>query len=41
MIKEITLNIEKHLKNLGEFTSTCDNGVTRFPFTKEAKESCI
>ena len=37
MIKEIAKNIEKHLKCLGEFTSTRGNGVTRFPFTKEAK----
>jgi allantoate deiminase len=39
MIKEITLNIEKHLKSLREFTSTRGNGVTRFPFTQEAKEA--
>ncbi|OPJ59977.1 N-carbamoyl-L-amino acid hydrolase [Clostridium chromiireducens] len=37
MINEIAKNIEKHLKALREFTSTCGNGVTRFPFTKEAK----
>ena len=37
MINEIALNIEKHLKTLREFTSTYGNGVTRFPFTKEAK----
>lgn len=39
MIKEITSNIEKHLKCLREFTSTRGNGVTRFPFTQEAKEA--
>lgn len=37
IIKEITENIEKHLRSLREFTSTSGNGVTRFPFTKEAK----
>lgn len=37
MIKEISCNIEKHLKKLREFTSTCNNGVTRFPFTEEAR----
>lgn len=37
MIKEITNNIEKHLKALREFTATSGNGVTRFPFTEEAK----
>lgn len=37
MINEIGINIEKHLKALREFTSTSGNGVTRFPFTKEAK----
>lgn len=37
MINEIEINIEKHLKALREFTSTSGNGVTRFPFTKEAK----
>lgn len=37
MTNEIALNIEKHLKALREFTATSGNGVTRFPFTKEAK----
>lgn len=37
MTEKIKLNIEKHLKNLSVFTSTPNNGVTRFPFTKEAK----
>lgn len=37
MINEIALNIETHLKALMEFTATSDNGITRFPFTKEAK----
>ncbi len=37
MINEIALNIEKHLKALREFTATSGNGVTRFPFTTEAK----
>lgn len=37
MINEIAMNIEKHLKILREFTATSGNGVTRFPFTKEAK----
>ncbi|GIM30348.1 Zn-dependent hydrolase [Clostridium polyendosporum] len=39
MMNEIKLNIEKHLKTLSGFTSTINNGVTRFPFTKEAKEA--
>lgn len=39
MLKEIELNIEKHLKILSGFTSTIHNGVTRFPFTNEAKEA--
>lgn len=39
MINEIAINIEKHLKVLREFTSTYGNGVTRFPFTKEAKRA--
>lgn len=39
MINEIAINIEKHLKALREFTSTYGNGVTRFPFTKEAKRA--
>lgn len=37
MINEVARNIEKHLKVLREFTATSGNGVTRFPFTKEAK----
>lgn len=39
MMEEIKLNIEKHLKALSKFNSTIDNGVTRFPFTEEAKEA--
>lgn len=39
MIEEIKLNIEKHLKSLSHFSSTIGNGVTRFPFTKEAREA--
>lgn len=39
MINEIAINIEKHLRALREFTSTYGNGVTRFPFTKEAKRA--
>ncbi|MEQ8197346.1 MAG: M20 family metallo-hydrolase [Clostridiaceae bacterium] len=39
MIKEAALNIGRHLKALSRFTSTHDNGVTRLPFTKEAKEA--
>jgi allantoate deiminase len=41
MINEIAINIEKHLKALRKFTSTSGNGVTRFPFTKEAKMTVI
>lgn len=39
MTKEIKLNIEKHLKVLSRFTSTINNGVTRLPFTKEARDA--
>lgn len=35
----IVSNIKKHLDNLKEFTSTKGYGVTRLPFTKEAKQA--
>lgn len=37
MMEEIKFNIENHLKALSRFNSTISNGVTRFPFTEEAK----
>lgn len=35
--REITANIEKMLEELKRFNSTPENGITRLPFTKEAK----
>lgn len=38
--ENIALSIEKHLKALAEFTATPGEGVTRFPFTKQARQ-CV
>ncbi|HEX3030390.1 MAG TPA: M20 family metallo-hydrolase [Clostridia bacterium] len=37
--RKITENIEKMLEELKQFNSTPDNGITRLPFTKEAKDA--
>lgn len=37
---DILENITKNLTNLKEFTSTPGSGVTRLPFTNEAKKAC-
>lgn len=37
---EITDNIREELAELQKFTATPGSGVTRFPFTEEARRAC-
>lgn len=36
---EVTNNIERHLKELSQFTATPDSGITRLPFSKEGRQA--
>ena len=40
IMTEISNNIREELAELQKFTATPGNGVTRFPFTEEARRAC-